>query len=203
MTVNNINQIRNEILEFSLDKLATYTIMILQRGKDGMPNRNLKQYHINNMEDFDKITKNIPEYCDAHNARAYINVTPKNIKSVGFELISNISNILKNEQYDGIFDIFNKTIGNSKSIIGSKKWIIDIDTTDEAITNLILNFTKSFTEILSVIKTKNGTHIITYGFNPKDFINGLSEYNTKCGNIEMLNTYYEILMNSPNTLLYV
>ena len=61
--------------------------MILQRGKDGKPNRNLKQYHINCMEDYDKISALIPEYCESHEARAYISINPKDIVEVGFNAV--------------------------------------------------------------------------------------------------------------------
>lgn len=197
MKVNNIDQVREEILRFSEDKTHVHTIMILQRGKDGKPNRNLKQYHINCIEDYDKISASIPDYCESHEARAYISINPKDIVDVGFNIISKTAGLMKSKQYDALYDIFNKAMGESKTV-GEKRWLVDIDTKNVSIVKTIYDICVVFSsEIYSFLETKNGFHIITKGFNPNEFKKVLDSHLT------LDKGMCEILKDQPNTLLYV
>lgn len=194
MIQNNIKFLRDKIT-FDEDGLM-YTIMVLQRGKDGQPNRCLKIYHIFNLADYDKITNLVPSYCEEHNARAYISICPKKIEEVGMDMIINAAVFIKTKQYKCLLDLFNSTFGSTK-VYGKNKWIVDIDTDDANVHDKVIEFTKEHTNIFYLNKTKSGLHIVTEGFNPNLYMNKLKDIYPEV--VE----FVEIKKNNANTLLYV
>ena len=119
------------------------------------------------------------------------------------EFISNIANIIELIEHEYYYLVMTKYKSKADHLIGKhpsekdKKWIIDVDIEDKSegdnphkmikLCSHLFNLqTKSNRVPLNkVIPTKNGYHIITRPFNPKDF-----DYD------------YEIKKNSP-TILYI
>lgn len=193
MIQNNIKFLRDK-LEFDGDVI--YTIMVLKRGKDRQENKCLRIYHLFNINDYDKICEGIPAMCDENGARAYISTTPKNLETIGLDMIINASVFIKTKQYKSLLDLFNQSFGKSKAH-GKNKWLVDIDTDDVDIHNKVVEFTKEFTNVYYTNKTKSGLHIITDGFNPKAYMNNLGDIYPEA--IE----FVDIQKENTNTILYV
>lgn len=174
--VNNFEQIKS-LLDF--DGKSIYLVWLVLRNKDGNTeakgnnrNRTIKSYYFQDMEHFEERENEIIEICKIFNCRAYICLNKKPLENVLFELQDNLTDRLRQMMHGQIIGI-NGMLDHSvmkASTKGDKLWIVDIDTLDENIINLIekdINNARSTysQNVITRIPTAHGVHIVTHPFN--------------------------------------
>ena len=198
MVIDNFDKIRKH-LDFIDTKLDRYIVHILRRTKDisqGFKNalganeaqRLIKTYYIDSLEYFDRKREAIKELCRANNARAYINVQPKDNFECLLNLGEKIFETIRNKNYSVKPEHLVRQAFCEWHKTRKKQWIIDLDN-DEMTEyfsdkNGCPNGYKVWTkkEVMALVQkeleacgkdptlaysipTKNGVHIITPPFN--------------------------------------
>ena len=183
MIVDNFEQIKSLLSFDSSDSF--YFLVILKRKKDNPEcpklsnSKTIKSYYISNLDYLDSKREEIIQLCELNNARAYINLNQKSYEKVGLNLLKVIADRILNKQFNDIYKAYNTVCGGSAVNIGDKRWIIDIDTKNLEQLKLCVdeickckssqssrkNF--EFDNIIDIIPTVNGWHIITHPFNLK------------------------------------
>jgi len=181
-----------------------YFVQILQRKKDhtdgqvGGSNNNsrlIKAYYINSVDKLNLYKKEMIELSKIFNARVGINLNPRSFEKTAFQLLQKVANQMMNKDFYNIRKSYDSVCGNYHSEV-DKRWIIDIDTKDRITVNKVGHFinlqhkkvlNKEY-EILTVLPTKNGYHIISNPFN-------LQAFTAEYPNIE-------IHKNNPTLLYY-
>jgi hypothetical protein len=177
--INNIDIVK-PLLNFENEN-DFYYLQILQRKKEnpqlGNNSRVIKNYYINSINDLENKYTEIKQLCDIFNARASIRLNKRCYEKVAFKTLLNISNNMMNKDYYNIKKCYDRTIGKNHND-NNKTWIIDVD---EELTlelfNIIEGFTigtdpnKGVSKIITIIPSKNGTHIISKPFNLIGFKN--------------------------------
>ena len=186
MIVDNFNQIK-ELLTFESED-HFYHLSILKRKKDcpeherGQNNnaRCIKTYYIKNIDYLETKKEEIIALCKMFNARAYINLNTKSFEKSALRVIAQITDRVIFKQFDHVYRAYDTVIGGSDVNVGDKKWIIDIDTKDyEVVLKTVREICKCQSEyyvkevnfgnnVIDVIPTANGYHIITHPFNIKE-----------------------------------
>lgn len=174
--VNNFEQIKS-LLDF--DGKSIYLVWLVLRNKDGNTeakgnnrNRTIKSYYFQDMKHFEERENEIIEICKTFNCRAYICLNKKPLENVLFELQDNLTDRLRqmmHGQITGINGMLDHSVMKA-STKGDKLWIVDIDTLDENIINLIekdINNARSTysQNVITRIPTAHGVHIVTHPFN--------------------------------------
>jgi hypothetical protein len=174
--IDNIKEIK-ELLNFS-DKNDFYMLYVFKRKKDQPEGerdnhqsvRTIKTYCIESIEHLDKRYDEIKQLCEMFKARAYIHVQKQNHNDVSLEMMMSLAERIKNgvKNQKGLFD---SVVGQIKT--QEKRWIVDVDTTDQKFLIKILNDLDDIqpvgNKVEKVIPTKNGFHIITGKFNVLEF----------------------------------
>jgi hypothetical protein len=174
--VNNFEQIKS-LLDF--DGKSIYLVWLVLRNKDGNTeakgnnrNRTIKSYYFQDLKHFEEREQEIIEICKVFNCRAYICLNKKPLENVLFALQDNLTDRLRQMMHgqiigiNGMLDHAVMTAGTN----GDKRWIVDIDTLDENIINLIekdINNARSTysQNVIARIPTAHGVHIVTHPFN--------------------------------------
>lgn len=174
--VNNFEQIKG-LLDF--DGKSIYLVWLVLRNKDGNTeakgnnrNRTIKSYYFQDMEHFEERENEIIEICKIFNCRAYICLNKKPLENVLFAIQDNLTDRLRQMMHGQIIGI-NGMLDHAvmtASTGGDKRWIVDIDTLDENIINLIekdINNARSIYQknVIARIPTAHSVHIVTYPFN--------------------------------------
>ena len=205
MIVNNFNLIK-DFLEFEEGNF--YFLQILRRRKDNpdnpdIPNgsnnnyRTIKSYFINSKEYLEQIEDEVIKLCNLFNARAYIGLNKRNYERIAFENLKEISDLIYQKQFHKVYKSYNSCAGYYSH--GDKLWIIDIDIKDlsfvEEVKQEINKCDSKYDDnIVTVIPTLNGYHIITRPFNIKQFQPAINSYSHI--------TDIEIHKNNPTLLYY-
>ena len=179
-----------------------YNVALIGRKKDNaLVDGKVKSYTINDISDLDKYKQEIITICDALKARAYISVNYKSHKQVTLDAMVEYAN-------DIAQDCFNNSRGIYDSVVAKfadrKKqlWIIDVDKDDsfdksvDELTDLYIKTIESckpYKNIVAVIPTKSGKHIITHPFDSSDFYLKIGE-SVKLGS--------DLIKKNDMTLLY-
>jgi hypothetical protein len=174
--VNNFEQIKS-LLDF--DGKSIYLVWLVLRNKDGNTeakgnnrNRTIKSYYFQDLKHFEERENEIIEICKVFNCRAYICLNKKPLENVLFALQDNLTDRLRQMMHgqiigiNGMLDHAVMTAGTN----GDKRWIVDIDTLDENIINLIekdINNARSTysQNVIARIPTAHGVHIVAHPFN--------------------------------------
>ncbi len=183
--VDNINWALN-FMEFN-NQDEFYFVQIIQRKKDGNITqignngyRTIKTYYIYSKEQLAMKADKIRELCLRNNARAYIHPNKRNAKEIALECIAWYAELVKtNNSFQG-YRVYDSMCGKHSAKDYKKLWIIDVDTKD---TDLLEKYIKSANEsqsgfdknVVCVVPTLNGYHLITHGFNPLTFTNNLGD----------------------------
>jgi hypothetical protein len=192
MKTNNVTLIRS-LLSFD-DINDFYIIKIIKRRKDNsdmkVGTKILKSYYINSIEDYDKLTPSMVDFCDSENARAYIILNKRNYEHLSLKILSCSINHISNKNFKSLPNVFDTVAGKFHSD-PVKKWMIDVDNDNiEGVSSYLYNddnkiITKDNENkllklcdflmdlqartknvpMLQFIPTKNGMHIITRPFN--------------------------------------
>lgn len=177
---DNFEQIEKLLIFDSEDDF--YHLQILKRKKEnpeiGSNSYVIRTYCVRSKESLMEKRTEITEMCNTHNARAYINLSPRSFEKMAFHTLKKISDIIMNKDYKEVRKAFESvcgTYGNGKH----KRWLIDIDWVDfedKAIiaTDIVpllekLQIETGAEPLIEYIPTKNGTHIITRPFNSSTF----------------------------------
>jgi len=177
---DNFEQIEKLLIFDSEDDF--YHLQILKRKKEnpelGSNSYVVRTYCVRSKESLMEKRTEITEMCNTHNARAYINLSPRSFEKMAFHTLKKISDIIMNKDYKEVRKAFESvcgTYGNGKH----KRWLIDIDWVDfedttDVQTKIIplladLQRETGVEPLLEYIPTKNGIHIITRPFNTSTF----------------------------------
>lgn len=104
MKIDNSHLIR-QLLNFE-DDYDVYHLQILKRRKENPEVKKnaitISVKYIKSLEDFDKQLPFIKRMCAYENARAYINLNPRNLKKIVPGLIKQIGEYMENDNYHSI-----------------------------------------------------------------------------------------------------
>lgn len=155
------------LLSFQKDEF--YFIQIIKRRKDNPEMEksvSIKdRFIISSIEDFQKLKDKIINRCYEYNARAYININPRDHKKTAFETLKLIAEACSNEQYHLAQKAYFSACGKycSRKIF----WFIDLDEKDSNKKEEVLQEVNPW--YIAEIPSKTGCHIIVDPFDPREF----------------------------------
>lgn len=182
--VDNFNQI-NALIDNTSSKEECseqmdiyYHLQIIKRSKDTGEGANsvcLKAYQVDKAHPLLKYRDDIINLCERFKARAYINLSPKSKKSTAIQMLNNLADCFRKNDFQHINRIWNSAAGQVGAIL--KYWVIDCDYTKSfGPTELkgVIQFIRSCRpldreKIVALVPTRNGMHIITYPFDLLQF----------------------------------
>ena len=173
--IDNINLIK-PLLTFD-NEGEFYMLYIFKRKKDQTTDkanhqsvRTIKTYCIESIEQLEKRYDEIIQLCEMFKARAYIHIQKQNHKDVAMNMITEIVNRIQSGQINQQH-VFDSVVGQIKT--QEKRWIVDIDSKENGIENLISNEIHKLRpegpKVEAVIPTKSGFHLITKRFDVMEF----------------------------------
>jgi len=193
--INNAQQIK-QLLDFTIDG-TFYMVQIMRRRKDQLKNDSqkgdnitIKNYFIDSYDNFDKKIPEIIDMCECFNARAYIRLNRCFYDKVALETLAITAEYIKNGNNRNVKSVYATACGR-RCYDSDKKWIIDIDEKqiNHEIIKCIKNACSKFDEnIIAILETVNGYHIVTHPFDLRDFVR---EY-----------PFIDIHKNNPTLLYY-
>ena len=163
---------------------AFYAVEIIGRKKDGTAadTHKFKTYFIKNIEDLDKCEAEIKAVCDTLQMRAYISINNKSWRKVTLNTMAEYADRIAHDDFSKPYAIFESCAGKFVDR-SAQLWIIDVDKEDAdfhgmSIDELVAYYTKIIEkecaprkQIVTVIPTKTGKHIICHPFNTVEFSN--------------------------------
>lgn len=172
--VNNFSKAKL-FLQFD-DPNTYYFLQIIKRRKDNpeMDNHSkiIKDIYIYSLEQFESMEDKIINLCCKNNARAYLRLNKRCAKKTGFQVLKRITELIISEDYKAIPNVY-ASISGEFHADEDKKWIVDIDNTNEYdnIIKLVHDLqTETGREPLTeCFPTKDGMHIVTRPFNLQQF----------------------------------
>ena len=173
--IDNLNLIK-PLLNFE-NEGDFYMLYIFKRKKDQTTDksnhqsvRTIKSYCIESIDYLESRYEEIINLCEMFKARAYIHVQKQSHKDVGMNMIIEIVNRIQSGQIKQQH-VFDSVVGQIKT--QEKRWIVDIDSKENGIENLISNeihmIRPEGPKVEAVIPTKNGYHLITKRFDVMKF----------------------------------
>jgi hypothetical protein len=181
--INNLELIK-PLLTFP-HKDSFYFVQIIQRKKDhqgervGGSNNNsrlIKPYYITSIDKLNIHWEEMVKIAELFNARISINLNPRSFEKTAFAVLQKIANQMQNKDFYNVRKSYESVCGIYQDEI-DKRWIIDIDTQDEKFVKELEHFinlqhkkilNREY-EILAIIPSKAGYHIITNPFNLQSF----------------------------------
>lgn len=170
------------------DSDDVFEIELVRRGKDnpGMPaaNYNFKNYYVDSLERLDKFADEIKKCCDIFRLRAYVSVNVKSKRKLQLQCLKAISDKLLNEDSHNPWKTFSSTFGKTVPDKDKKRWVIDIDFQDDADDDEYINSVMKTVNscqsgykdnVIMMIPTKSGVHLITHPFNLKEYMDKMDE----------------------------
>lgn len=185
-----------ELLDFPENNIDQfYYVQIIQRKKDGNNvngnnrTRLIKSYSIKSKESLLKKEEEIKGLCKLNNARAYIHFTKRSEKTVMEKLMVAIPQYYLEGNYHKCISLFDTACGQTR-IKSSSTFLIDLDEEDLSKEDDVICFVRNALDrdILAIIPTASGKHIICSPFN-------LSEFNKYFPDID-------VQKNNPTLLYY-
>ena len=135
--IDNFDTVKDNILRFE-DIGDFYLVIVLKRKKDKQEIEHdhfgIKHFFLYQKSDLSKIKSEVESLCLQNTARAYILPQRRSTRLVLWSLHDNISDILRNENFDFKMNHLIRTsvAGMHKTTCKShKRWVIDIDADDE------------------------------------------------------------------------
>lgn len=171
-----------------------YFCQVIQRKKDGNLIKDsivIKSYYFHSLKEFLSSKEEIAATCKHYNARAYINLTPRNRSEVLALCIKEYADMMVNKIPFSplIFDHCCGVCGNSKTFLIDVDEDVDYNTLAELIQSC-----RGEGRILAEVPTPNGYHLITSKFDRGQFkqklaIKGINGIDVKDNSPTLL--YYE------------
>lgn len=176
--IDNFDTIRSN-LKFN-NKNEFYFVQIIQRKKDGNAGlrvrngyRLIRSFYVYSREEFDSLKDRIITLCKNNNARAYINPNVRNAQEVAMECIKKYADLVSNNNAFMGNSIWDSCCGSTRAKGYKALWVVDVDNPDEEVLKQVVNIIKSCRHSdhfrISVLNTVNGFHIITNGFDSRQF----------------------------------
>lgn len=162
------------------------SIMLLKRKKDFTTDKSnhqstrlIRTYSVKSLEYFVEKENEIIQLCEFFKCRAYIDVRKKSNKVIALDMLKQIADQIKNEQYD-CSNVYHSVLSSSSS--KDKIWIVDLDSKDDEIYDKIVNkieevFSHNLNgKVLYKVSTRQGYNILTTPFR-MDFFQKWKEEN--------------------------
>lgn len=163
-----------------------YLVQIIHRSKDGLTkfdnkgekshfsNKTIKSYYVTSSDYLDKKKTEMIELCHMFNARLYFNPNKKSYKQIGLKCLSELAQMVSNEDYRGVRSLVDSCCGQTGSCDKNKYWIVDIDYKDNEVVEHVKSIIGQcepvgYEKIELTIPTLHGYHLITRPFNKKKF----------------------------------
>jgi hypothetical protein len=162
------------------------SIMLLKRKKDFTTDKSnhqsarlIRTYSVKSLEYFLEKENEITQLCEFFKCRAYIDVRKKSNKVIALDMLKQIADQIKNEQYD-CSNVYHSVLSSSSS--KDKIWIVDLDSKDDEIYDKIMNKIQEVFgynlsgKVLYKVPTRQGYNILTTPFR-MDFFQKWKEEN--------------------------
>ena len=159
----------------NLDKY--FVIELMRRGKDNpdmsAANYHFRNYYIYSWKDLDKYEKEIKDVCTLLKLRAYCSVNYKKMSQVALNTLAESARRIAAHDYKKFYNIFESCSGKYADK-GNSVWVVDIDKENLDSINIIKHYINeakptNTEKILFEMPTKSGLHLITKGFDLKNF----------------------------------
>lgn len=170
--INNFKILQNIFENISEDEVIF--VMLLKRKKDFTTDKSnhqsarlIRTYSIKSLEYFNEKEDEIIKLCEFFKCRAYIDIRKKNNKIIALDMLKQIAEQIKNEQYD-CSNIYHSILSSSSS--KDKVWIVDLDSKDDEIYQKIVDKIGEISEyghngkVLYKVPTRQGYNILTTPF---------------------------------------
>lgn len=175
--IDNFNQI-SELLSFESED-EFYFVQILQRKKDnpdgahGSNNssRLIKAYYISSREKLSELKEEMIFFSKHFNARVGINLNKRSYEKTAFNLLKKVAEQMHNKNYKATRAAYNTVCGVHNG--GDKVWLLDVDHKNDFMTDNMIKHISQFrpegNKVLAVIPSNQGCHVITKGFDTREF----------------------------------
>jgi hypothetical protein len=178
MVVNNFQLIEEYMNSHPCKEGEFHFLQIIQRNKEnpdlGSNNHVVREYMVENSEYLEKHKNEIITLCELFNARAYIHISKKTYKDVGFQVLNTLAEYLSQENYHGVKHLYSTSVGRCKS--SGKTFLVDIDTKDFIFKDCCICDINQKCQPLEIeqkilleVPTLHGYHLITKPFDLRSF----------------------------------
>lgn len=177
-------EIISKLLNFTSED-EFYFVQILQRKKDnpdgkyGSNNssRLIKAYSVSSKASLMNLKSEMIALANLFNARVGINLNKRSYYKTAFNTLKHIAEQMHNKNFKNVKRAWNTSCGIHNAV-DDKVWILDIDHKDLNIIEDIGQFVNrqqpiGKSKIISLIPSKSGYHLITTGFDTREFKNGI------------------------------
>ena len=150
------------------------SIMLLKRKKDFQTDKSnhqsarlIRTYSVKSLEYFVEKENEIIQLCEFFKCRAYIDVRKKSNRIIALDMLKQIADQIKNEQFD-CANVYHSVLSSSSS--KDKIWIVDLDSKEDEIFEKVVNkITSLYDEgncgnILYPVPTRQGYNILVTPF---------------------------------------
>lgn len=150
------------------------SIMLLKRKKDFTTDKSnhqsarlIRTYSIKSLEYFVEKENEIIQLCEFFKCRAYIDVRKKSNKIIALDMLKQIADQIKNEQFD-CSNVYHSVLSSSSS--KDKIWIVDLDSKEDEIFKRVINKIEDTSvhgnsgKLLYKVPTRQGYNILTTPF---------------------------------------
>jgi hypothetical protein len=181
--IDNFDLIKSLLTFDSEDEF--YFVQILQRKKDN-PNgrygsnnssRLVKAYYIKSIEHLEMRKDEMILFATHFNARVGINLNKRSYEKTAFNALKKVAEVMHNKNYKMVHRAWNTACGIHNG--GDKIWLLDIDTKNAEYIHKVQSFVKEQQpcgdKVFAIIPSKSGVHIMTKGFDLRDFSQAYSE----------------------------
>lgn len=153
-----------------------FEIQLLRRGKDcsDLPaaNYSFKNYYIDSLEGYDRVTDEIKKCCEMFRLRAYVSVNVKSKTKLQLQCLKIISDNLCMGELKKPWKTFYKAFGST--VAEENRWIVDVDEEwvdyKKFICGIINKCQSKYSPVvIGEIPTRTGLHLITHPFNMKQY----------------------------------
>lgn len=163
-----------------------YFLQIIQRKKDGNVTqvanngyRTVKTYYIYSKEQLRAKENKIKELCLRNNARAYITLNRRNANEVALASIQEYAKLVSEGNAFQGYRVYDSACGQTRARDYKAQWIVDVDTKDEKEISKIIDIVNSCrgqedNKIKAIIPTVHGVHLLTSGFDSRQFAQELA-----------------------------
>lgn len=179
-----IDNIAKSDNRFAYDSIVWY-LQILKRNKDNPGQKGnskvIKNFYFSNAQEMMDNKERIIDYCEKHNARAYLRPSPRLKSSIIKQVIKDAIDCLdncKDVKLDGLISKASGRVGVPQHFGIKKFWTVDIDTKDRefidevkgSILSIVYDYMSAedfeeFSKSMFEVPTKNGVHVICKPFN--------------------------------------
>ena len=135
----------------------------------------ISSYKVDITHPLSKYKDEVIDLCEKFRARAYINLSSKSKRATAVQMLNNIADCFRRNNFQYLNRIWNSAAGQVGAI--DKKWVIDCDFDEKFAEEAIPPMAKFINEecmpmgnkIVAYVRTKNGAHLITRPFDLRKF----------------------------------